>query len=279
MIFSTAMLLFASLHVGCIDDGVDLTGERWDLVWRDEFRGAADSSPDPEKWAFDVGTGVSGWGNNELQYYTDRTDNARLNGEGFLIITGKREAYEGQEWTSARLKTQETFEFAYGRVEARIKLPSGTGLWPAFWMLGNDIDDVSWPSCGEIDIMENFAYTDGAISGTIHGPGYSAGESFGAEYEFPEGEDITGFHTYRVDWDPEHIAWYVDDVLYHTATPGDVVGPWVMDHPFFMLLNLAIGGNPVTAPDDTTPDTNEMAVDWVRVYQRIDPIADPSLED
>lgn len=280
----TAPLLLAGLLLsGCAEDGLDLTGERWDLVWRDEFRGDDNVSPDSTRWGYDIGNGDGGWGNNEHQYYTDRVDNARQNGEGFLIITGRRERYVGDDgeeyaWTSARLKTQDTFSFAYGRVEARIKLPAGAGLWPAMWMLGSDIEEVPWPGCGEIDIMENFAYTTGAVSGTIHGPGYSGGASFGGDYAFPEGEDITGFHVYRLEWDPDHIAWYVDDVLYHTAHPGSVVGPWVFDHPFFLMLNLAIGGNPVVGPDDTTPDTNEMVVDWVRVYQRIDPIDDPGLE-
>ena len=269
-------LLF--LSASCIPDSPELADERWALIWHDEFRGEADSPPDADRWDFDIGTGESGWGNNELQYYTDRPENIRQNGEGFLIITGRREAYEGQEWTSARIKTQDLFAFAYGKVEARIKLPRGSGLWPAFWMLGSDIEDVSWPACGEIDIMENFAASDVEVSGTIHGPGYSGGASFGGAYTFPEGEDITGFHTYRVEWDPEHIAWYVDDALYHTATPGDVVGPWVLDHPFFLILNLAIGGIPVQGPDDTTPDASELVIDWVRVYQRTQPLPDPDLQ-
>ncbi|MEL6347561.1 MAG: glycoside hydrolase family 16 protein [Myxococcota bacterium] len=271
-------LLTGLALTSCDTDENSLEGERWELVWNDEFNGAADTLPNAANWDYDIGTGDNGWGNNELQYYTNSVDNVSMNGDGFLAITGKREVIEDSQWTSARIVTQDKFEFLYGRVEARIKLPFGTGLWPAFWMLGYDIDDISWPFCGEIDVMENFARSATEISGTIHGPGYSAGDAFGAEYEFPEGEDVTGFHVYRVDWDPEHIAWYVDDVLYHTAHPGDVNGGWVFDHPFFLLLNLAIGGNPVEAPDESTPDSNEMLVDWVRVYQRVDPIPDPGLE-
>lgn len=263
------------LLAACTPEPDPLTEERWEMVWNDEFQG--EGAPNPDNWVHDIGTGENGWGNNELQYYTDRADNVRLNGDGFLIITGKREAFEGQPWTSARLKTQGTFDFLYGRVEARIKLPVGTGLWPAFWMLGSNIDEVSWPTCGEIDIMENFGRTATEIDGTIHGPGFSAGNAFGGPYEFPEGQDITGFHVYRVDWDPEHIAWYVNDELYFTAHPGNVVGPWVLDTPMFLLLNLAIGGNPVEDPDETTPDTNEMVVDWVRVYQRKAPLPDPDV--
>lgn len=272
-----------STLAACTSEPDPLTEERWELVWADEFRGEAGDSPDSEKWVYDIGTGDNGWGNNELQTYTDRPDNARLNGQGFLVITGKREELDGSPWTSARLKTQGTFAFTYGRVEAKIKLPTGKGLWPAFWMLGNNIEEVSWPTCGEIDIMENFGRSDTRIAGTIHGPGYSAGNAFGGEYEFPEagedggGLDITELNVYRVDWDPEHISWYVNDQLYHTAHPGDVNGPWVMDHPFFLLMNLAIGGNPVEAPDASTPDTNEMIVDYVRVYERRLPIPDPGL--
>lgn len=279
ILFAGAMTLFAGAMTltGCIAEAPSLEEQRWEQVWSDEFNGAAESAPGSD-WVYDIGTGTDGWGNNELQYYSDRTENVRLDGDGNLVITARRESFEGQAWTSARLKTKEQFEFLYGRVEANIQLPVGKGLWPAFWMLGNDIDEVIWPGCGEIDVMENFARSTTEVAGTIHGPGYSGGDAFGEDYTFPEGEDITGFHVYRIDWDPEHIAWYVDDVLYHTAHPGDVSGPWVLDHPFFMLLNLAVGGNPVEDPDDTTPDINEMRVDWVRVSERRLSIPDPGLE-
>lgn len=273
----TLLLLVPSLLLGCTEAEPDpLTEARWELIWEDEFRGAAGAPPDPDNWVAETGTGEGGWGNNELQYYTDRPDNAQLNGDGFLVITARREAFEEQDWTSARLITQDRFEFAYGRVEARILLPQGQGLWPAFWMLGASFPETNWPVCGEIDIMENFARSTTEVAGTIHGPGYSGGAAFGGKYTLPEGEDITGFHTYRIDWDPDHIAWYVDDVLYHTAHPGDVEGPWVLNGPFFMLLNLAVGGNPVPTPDETTPDENPMVVDFVRVYERRQPLDDPS---
>lgn len=203
----------------------------------------------------------------------------QLNGDGFLIITARRESFEEQAWTSARLITQDRYEFADGRVEARSLLPEGRGLWPAFWMLGADFPETTWPVCGEIDIMENFARSTTEVAGTIHGPADSAGAAFGGKYTVPEGEDITVFTPTRIEWDPDHIAWYVDDVLYHTAHPCDVEGPWVLNDPFFMLLNLAVGGNPVPNPDETTPDENEMVVDWVRVYERRQPLDDPSAED
>ena len=274
------LMLLCTAALACTTDPADdpITGDRWELIFEDEFKGEAGSPPSADNWTFETGTGANGWGNNELQYYTDRPDNAQLNGDGFLIITARREELEESDWTSARIITKDKFEFTYGRVEANIKLPLGKGLWPAFWMLGGNIDELSWPTCGEIDVMENFAYSADEVSGTIHGPGYSGGGAFGGEYTFPEGEDITGFHTYRIDWDPEHIAWYVDGNLYHTAHPGDVTGTWVMDHPFFLLLNLAVGGNPVENPDESTPDANEMVVNWVRVYERRAPIPDPDLE-
>lgn len=244
--------------------------ERWELVWEDDFKGEAGSLPDPDRWTFDVGG--DGWGNDQLEFNTDRAENAAVDGDGFLRITARREDYEGNTWTSARLKTKDRFATTYGRIEARILMPAGKGFWPAFWMLGSNIDDVSWPTCGEVDILEARGQDPTRVMGTIHGPGYSGGASFGGELDLPAEADITSFHTYRVDWDPQHIAWYVDGELFHTAHPGDVVGAWVFDHDFFLILNLAVGGNFLENPDASTPDTGVMAVDWVRVYRRIDPL-------
>ncbi len=271
------MLLLGALGVGCTSETPDLTGERWDLVWEDEFRGDAGTAPDPATWTYDIGRGQDGWGNAELQHYTDRPENVALDGDGFLRIVARREAFEGAEWTSARIKTQGLQTFTYGRIEARILLPAGRGLWPAFWMLGADIETLGWPLCGEIDVMEAKGRIPGESSGAIHGPGYSGGGALSGTYEFPEGQDITDFHVYRVDWDPEHITWYVDDQLVFTAHPGKVQGPWVLDHDFFLILNVAVGGIFDGPPDENTADVNTMAVDWVRVYERRTPIPDPDV--
>jgi len=260
---------------GCSDKPDPITEDRWELIWEDDFGGPEGQSPDPAKWTFDIGRGADGWGNQELQYYTDRPDNVSLDGDGFLRIVARREAFEGAEWTSARIKTQGLASFTYGRIEARIKLPAGNGLWPAFWMLGDDIETLGWPLCGEIDVMEARGRLPGEVTGAIHGPGYSAGRAVWGKFMFPEGEDFTDFHTYRVDWDPEHLTWYVDDRFVFTAHPGMVEGAWVLDHDFFLLLNLAVGGTFDVPPDADTPDVATMAVDWVRVYQRRVQIPDP----
>ena len=262
---------------GCTPAEDPITEERWELVWEDDFKGDEGSLPDDDVGTYDIGRGTDGWGNAELQHYTNRPENVRLTGSGFLEIVARREAYEDATWTSARLKTQGLKTFTYGRIEARILLPQGNGLWPAFWMLGADIEQLGWPTCGEIDIMEARGRLPAEASGAIHGPGYSGGGSVHGTYTFPEGQDITDFHVYRVDWDPEHISWYVDDQLVFTAHPGDVVGPWVMDHEFFLLLNLAVGGTFDVPPDDDTPDVNVMAIDWVRVYERKVPFEDPDV--
>ena len=273
-----AILLTAVLLASCGAEEDPITGERWDLVWEDEFKGSAGSPPNPDFWTFDLGNGKGGWGNAELQYYTDRPENVALDGDGFLRIVARREAYEGSDWTSARIKTQGLFTTSYGRIEARILLPAGTGLWPAFWMLGSDIEELGWPLCGEIDIMEAKGRLPDESSGAIHGPGYSGGGAHFGTRAFPDGQSIdSDFHVYRIDWDPEHITWYVDDQLLFTAHPGDVTGPWVLDHDFFLILNVAVGGIFDGPPDATTPDVNTMAVDWVRVYERKVPFVDPDV--
>jgi beta-glucanase (GH16 family) len=270
-------LTLLGVFAGCTPENVDLSGERWELVWEDDFRGEAGSPPDAATWTYDIGRGDNGWGNSELQHYTDRPENVSLDGDGFLRIVARREAFEGAEWTSARIKTQGLKTFTYGRLEARILLPAGRGLWPAFWMLGADIETLGWPTCGEIDIMEAKGRLPDESSGAIHGPGYSGGGALGGTYDFPEGESITDFHVYRVDWDPEHITWYVDDNLVFTAHPGMVRGAWVLDHEFFLILNVAVGGIFDGPPDEATPDSNLMAIDWVRYYERRLPIPDPDV--
>jgi beta-glucanase (GH16 family) len=235
----------------------------WTLVWSDEFNG---SQIDPANWVFDIGTGSGGWGNNELEYYTDRPENARIE-NGMLVIEARKEAYEGSEYTSARLKTQGLQAWTYGRIEARIQIPYGQGIWPAFWMLGTNITEVSWPQCGEIDIMENIGSEPYTVHGTVHGPGYSGGDGVGSSVslDVPFSE---GFHLFAVEWSATEIRWYLDGGLYLTVTTEDVPGAWVFDHDFFLLLNVAVGGNWPGSPDSTTIFPQQMKVDYVRVYQQ-----------
>jgi beta-glucanase (GH16 family) len=251
----------------------------WPVVWRDEFDAPAGTAPDPANWTHEIGDGTiigkPGWGNDELQYYTDDPANAATDGNGNLVITTRAtdpetapQCYYGPcEYTSARLVSQHKKEFAYGRIESRLKVPSGAGLWPAFWSLGTDINENPWPQSGEIDFMESVGRLPKEIFGTIHGPGYSGGQSFGNVFTFDE--DVSErFHTVTVDWTPERIVWRIDGVAYHEAVPEDVApSEWVFEHPFFLLLNTAVGGNfggPVGA-ETTFPQ--EMTIDYVRVHR------------
>ncbi|MBA3876837.1 MAG: glycosyl hydrolase family 16 [Anaerolinea sp.] len=243
----------------------------WKLVWSDEFDGPAGSPPDRATWLYDIGG--SGWGNDERQFYTDYTENVALDGKGNLLLTarvsdGSLACHYGPcEYTSGRLLTRGRNEFQYGRMEARIKVPVGAGLWPAFWMLGADIGKVGWPAAGEIDIMEYVGRWPNRILGTIHGPGYYGSSGLGATFDLgkPVADD---FRTFAIEWRPGRVAWFVDGVQYYEATPADAEpSKWVFDHPFFLLLNVAVGGTlggPV-APETVFPQS--MVVDYVRVYQ------------
>jgi beta-glucanase (GH16 family) len=245
----------------------------WQLAWSDEFEGADGSAPSPARWVYDAGGG--GWGNNELESYTDRPDNSFVRG-GSLVIRAAREDFRGtdgirREYTSARLKTLGTFSQTYGRFEARMRLPRGQGLWPAFWLLGDNIDAVGWPACGEIDIMENIGREPGIVHGTLHGPGYSGGQGPTALFSNPNGRPFADdFHVFAIEWEPSTIRWYVDGTLYAKRAASDLpVGTrWVYDHNFFILLNVAVGGSWPGNPDTTTTFPQEMLVDWVRVYKR-----------
>lgn len=247
--------------------------EGWRLVWADEFDGPDGSGVDTSKWV--VETGGNGWGNNELEYYRDSTENASIS-NGSLAIKAVKQRYTGpdnvtRDYTSARLKTQGVFSQAYGRFEARIKVPYGQGIWPAFWMLGDDIGTAGWPTCGEIDIMENIGREPSTVHGTIHGPGYSGGNGIGAPYSLADPARFADdFHVFAIEWEPQAIRWYVDGSLYQTRTPSDLPrgAPWVYDHPFFIILNLAVGGNWPGNPDQTTVFPQTMLVDYVRVYAR-----------
>jgi beta-glucanase (GH16 family) len=241
----------------------------WTLVFSDEFAGPKGTAVDASKWNL-VNKG-DGFGNNELEFYTNRTDNAALDGDGSLVITAKKEAYMGRDYTSARLESSGKFEHAYGRVEARVKIPRGQGIWPAFWMLGNDISTAKWPNCGEIDIMENVGKEPTIVHGSLHGPGYSGGNPLSASYTLPNGEKFAdAFHVFAIEWETNVVRFYVDDHLYETRTPTDVPAKakWVYDHPFFILLNVAVGGQWPGSPDSTTQFPQTMTVDYVRVYTR-----------
>ena len=237
----------------------------WKLVWSDEFNGAAGAAPDSTKWVYDLG--ASGWGNQELESYTDSRENSFLDGKGHLVIRALR-ASDGK-YTSARLKTEGKFSTQYGRIEARIKLPRGQGIWPAFWMLGADIGSVGWPACGEIDVMENIGREPRLNHGSLHGPNYPAA-GVTARYELPNQHPLyKAFHRYAIEWSPDKIEFLVDGVLYETVTAASLSpgADWVFNRPFFFLLNVAVGGDWPGNPDGTTVFPQEMAVDYVRVWK------------
>lgn len=234
----------------------------WTLVWQDEFDGP---EIDRTKWAFDIGG--NGWGNNELQAYTDRPENARIE-DGMLVIEARKEEFVRRNYTSARLKTQGLHAWTYGRIEARMRLPYGNGIWPAFWMLGANITETPWPASGEIDIMEYIGREPNKVYGTVHGPGYSGSGGVGHFTSLPDGALNDEFHVFAVEWEPEEIRWYVDETQFFKITPQSLPGKWVYDHPFFIIINLAVGGNWPGRPDDTTVFPQFLHVDYVRVYQR-----------
>jgi beta-glucanase (GH16 family) len=231
----------------------------WNLVWSDEFNGTSLNS---SNWTAEIGTGSGGWGNNELEYYTNRSQNLQVTG-GNLVITALKESYGGMNYTSARIKTQGLRSFTYGKIEARIKLPTGQGLWPAFWMLGNNITTVGWPKCGEIDIMER-VNSNPYVNGTVHwdANGY-------ANYGKTSGNlDFSQFHVYSIEWDKDYIRWFVDGVQYNEILITNGTGNTEeFQRPFFILLNLAVGGNWPGSPNSSTPFPSQMLVDYVRVYQ------------
>lgn len=248
--------------------------EKWVLSWSDEFDEPDASAPDPSKWEFV--TGGSGWGNDELEYYTSRPKNADIE-DGNLVITALKEDYVDakgvtRNYTSARMQTMGKFDQAYGRFEARIKIPYGQGIWPAFWMLGADMPTAHWPGAGEIDIMENIGREPGTVHGTIHGPGYSGAKGIGSPYSLPTGRFTDDYHVFAIEWEPNRIHFYVDDHLYETRTPSDLPTgtKWVYDHPFYILLNCAVGGRWPGNPDDTSTFPQKMLIDYVRVYKKSD---------
>lgn len=234
----------------------------WRIVWSDEFNEG--TRPDPGKWGFDLGG--SGFGNHELECYTDRAENTRVEG-GHLVIEARREKFAGRDYTSGRIKTLGHFAQRYGRFEASIQLPKGQGMWPAFWMLGDNITRDGWPACGEIDIMEYVGKDPNSAHGTVHGPGYSGAHGITSTFHL---ENPRGFHLYAVEWGPELIEFSVDGHPYKRITPSELPagGKWVFDRPFFLILNLAVGGDWPGSPDATTRFPQKMLVDYVRAYER-----------
>ncbi len=262
-----------SVISGCETDETQTVATFTNLVLDENFD--TEGAPNDQLWSFDIGNGPGGdgWGNQELQYYTDRSDNVRVE-NGVLLITAREESFEGSQYTSARLITKDKFEQQYGRFEARIRLPFGQGIWPAFWMLGADIDENPWPGAGEIDIMEYRGQEPSILIGSVHGPGYNGGDAISKEFTLENDRFDTGFHTFGIEWGPDFINYYVDDVLYNQITPEDVdeetdgEGVWVFDKPFFILMNLAVGGTFVGSPNAETQFPQTMIVDYVRVYKQ-----------
>jgi len=243
------------------------------LAWHDEFDGAAGTQPDSKNWGYDIGG--SGWGNEEREYYTNSPANAAMNGKGSLAITAQKLDpakaagldcwYNGPcEYTSARLLSAGKYEFTYGRVEGRIRIPSGQGLWPAFWMLGGT---SGWPTIGEMDIMENIGKEPATVKATVHGPGYSGANGIGKTYQLKSGQFADDYHIFAFEWDKTELRWYVDNQLYFTLPSTQVKGKWVFDHPFFIILNVAVGGGWPGNPDASTTFPQTMLVDYVRVFQ------------
>ncbi|MEU9400876.1 family 16 glycosylhydrolase [Streptomyces sp. SID4985] len=237
-------------------------------TFSDTFDGPAGAAVNSSKWSQETGDNVN---NHERQYYTSGTNNAALDGQGHLVITAKRENpanyqcwYGACQYTSARLNTSGKFNAQYGHVEARMKIPRGQGMWPAFWMLGTP---VNWPDSGEIDVMENVGFEPSTVHGTIHGPGYSGSGGIGAGYSLPNGQAFAdAFHTFAVDWAPDSITWSVDGNVYQRRTPADLGGrTWVFNKPFFLILNLAVGGYWPGDPDGSTQFPAQLVVDSVSV--------------
>ncbi len=251
----------------------------WTLLWSDEFNGPAGARIDSTKWGYQTGDGckegICGWGNNEKEYYTDQSENIALNGQGQLAITARLAPpgltcqYGPCLYTSAKITTRGKMLAAPGRIEARIKLPlAGQGLWPAFWMLGHNSPTTLWPDCGELDIMENKGSQPTTTSSAVHGPGYSGATPFAHAYNLPRGDLSDDFHTFAVEWDSLHVRFFVDDTAHYETTRGAIqqYGKSILDQPFFLILNLAVGGHFDGDPQSNAIFPATMLVDYVRVY-------------
>ena len=261
---SIALSSILVIIMGCSTDEKQTVTTMNNLVMQDEFD--VDGAPNSAYWSYNIGTGSNGWGNNELQYYTDRPQNVVVE-DGMLKITARREAFMGSSYTSARILTKGKVEQKFGRIEARIKLPLGRGIWPAFWMLGANSDTAIWPQCGEIDIMEYLGSNPITAFGTLHGPGYSGGESISKNYTLTNSRFDTEFHIFGIEWGKDYVNFYIDDKLYNQITPKDVPGEWVFNEPFYIILNVAVGGNLPGPPNTETTFPQTMLVDYIRIYQ------------
>ncbi len=275
----------------CADDertNIGIPEANLRLVFEDEFNGESGQSINTDIWNFDIGNGENGWGNQESQYYTDRTENISLDGQGNMVITAIRESFQGFNFTSSRINTRENFDQQFGRFEARIQMPGGRGVWPAFWLLGANIetepdDDpntVVWPFSGEIDITEQRGQEPFRSHGSMHGPGYSAGQALTSFLDLEDNRFDTGFHVYAVEWTPEAVDFFIDGERFNRITIDDVPagGDWVFDdidadgnegtgQPFFVLLNVAVEGTFVGSTSPSTSFPQQMVVDYVRVYE------------
>lgn len=277
--FACVMLLSCS-----DDEGTDAGLTNLNLVFEDNFDRDPNLAPndvqsiDTQSWNYDLGTGSNGWGNNELQYYTDRPENISINTEGHLVITARRESFGNRDFTSARINTKDKIEQKYGRFEARIQVPGGRGVWPAFWMLGSvieteeddDPNTIVWPFAGEIDILELRGQEPSKSIGSLHGPGFSGGNSLTGDFDLEGDRFDADFHVFAVEWTPDYVDYFIDDVRFNRISKEDVPdgGDWVFDdHSFFMLLNVAVGGSFVGFPVDSTPLPQQMIVDYVRIYE------------
>lgn len=239
----------------------------WKLVWNDEFDGAAGTPPDPSKWS--PTTGGGGWGNKQLDYDTNN-QNAYQDGQGNLVLEARKGNPEGYEcwygpcqYTSAQISTKGHFSFTYGRLEARIKVPYGQGIWSAFWILGDNCETVGWPACGEVDVMENISNQPNILYGTVHGPSY-----FSGTYKLQHGKFADDFHVFTLQWDPSHLSFFVDGVNYATLNKTSLPNQrdWVYDHPFHIILNAPVGGEWPGSPSATTAFPQKMSISYVRVY-------------
>jgi|GEM_PF-246231 len=257
-----------------------LDDQEWDQVWADEFD---DASLDTATWGYDVGGGCGpsgsfdtscSWGNQESQYYTDG-DNARIENGSLVLEAREEEAPNGiNPYTSARVLSSGKKTAQYGRVDVRATLPQGQGIWPALWMLGDNIGEVGWPNCGEIDIMELVGNDPDTVHGTVHGPGYSGGDAIGGSYSLDSATFAEGPHTFSIVWDPDQIKWFVDGTQYHTVTRSEVESAgneWVFDDSeFFFIFNVAVGGEWPGYPDDTTTFPQQMRVHHIRQYKAVE---------
>jgi beta-glucanase (GH16 family) len=243
------------------------------MIWADEFNGAANSSPSSANWSMD--TGGHGWGNNELQSFTSRTQNVATNGAGQLSVTARKERYTGsdkytREYTSGRLQTKGKFSMTYGRLEARVRVPAGKGLWSCVWAMGDDIWTAGWPTAGEMDILEVLGDNPSTGYGSLHGPIGTTQSSWGKSTPFTmAGSLADSYHDFGIIWTADSVEWTVDGMAYARVDRSSLPAGarWVFDHGFHPILSLAVGGNWPGSPDASTQFPATMSVDWIRAYK------------